>query len=140
MAAPNVFVIFADDLRYEVGNKTSYLGVYQGEMVFPAGANITPKLVISAFIQWHEDSPPDGWALRIDLPGGQVGGPFPLPPTETLLVPDPDTRLITFNLQTALIPFALVDKARIGVELFRRRQRKLVAVLRMRVLDHSEGS
>ena len=65
----------------------------------------------------------------------EVGGPFPLPPPETLLVPDPDTRLITFNLQTVLIPFALVDKARIGVELFRKRQMKLVAVLRMRVAD-----
>ncbi len=41
---PIAYTIFCDDLRQEVGNKVSYMGVYQGMMFVPAFPVALPKL------------------------------------------------------------------------------------------------
>ncbi len=43
------FAVFADDIRFEVGGKTSLMGMYQSDMVFPDSMKfpiIIPRLII----------------------------------------------------------------------------------------------
>src|SRR5690606_19978910 len=42
----SVSVIYADDLREEVGGKISIIGVYPAKMVFPSFPAVLPKLAI----------------------------------------------------------------------------------------------
>jgi hypothetical protein len=47
-AAPYAFVVWCDDIRQEVGNKPSFMGVYTGALVVPALPAVLPKLCIWA--------------------------------------------------------------------------------------------
>lgn len=48
MSAPrHLEVIYCDDIREEVGNKFSYMGVYSGELVVARGAVVLPKLCVA---------------------------------------------------------------------------------------------
>jgi len=40
--------IFCDDIRHEMGNKLSFMGCYQGELIVPAMPFVLPKLCIYA--------------------------------------------------------------------------------------------
>ncbi len=40
--------IYCDDIRYEMGNKLSFMGCYQGELFVPAAPTILAKLCIHA--------------------------------------------------------------------------------------------
>jgi hypothetical protein len=47
--ARTAFCIFCDDIRHEIGNKLSYMGVYSTDMVFPPGALSDAPIVVSRF-------------------------------------------------------------------------------------------
>lgn len=44
--ARNLFTLFADDVRQEIGNKLTIVGVYQSQMLVPAFPLTLPKLAI----------------------------------------------------------------------------------------------
>lgn len=43
----NANAIFCDDIRQEIGNKTSFMGIYNGEMFFSEFPAYVPKICIS---------------------------------------------------------------------------------------------
>lgn len=61
---PNGRVIFCDDIRQEVGNKPSFMGVYTSSMVFPASVTFPITLArLGIAIFWNE--PIDGYSEEL---------------------------------------------------------------------------
>ncbi len=58
-------VVFCDDIRLEIGNKASLMGVYGGEMVFPAFPGHTPQLCVSVQIRTPVSEPIEVFSIRI---------------------------------------------------------------------------
>lgn len=42
---------FCDDVRIEIGNKTSLMGIYGGELLVPAMPTMLPKLAVVTFVR-----------------------------------------------------------------------------------------
>jgi hypothetical protein len=64
------FTLFADDLRQEVGGKTSLMGIYQLDMIYPLDFPITlPKFVM--LIRYYEvkGAFKDDLVVRVFFPG-----------------------------------------------------------------------
>ena len=63
--------IFCDDIRFELGNKTSLMGIYQSDMIFGAAAPVfLPKLVIAFWLITDIEDKPSDVSVRIIAPGG----------------------------------------------------------------------
>jgi hypothetical protein len=64
------FTIFCDDVRYETGNKLSYMGVYDSELIvigeYPI---VVPKLLLSVVYMADPESENHQIDLAIFLPG-----------------------------------------------------------------------
>ncbi|MBB2930992.1 DUF6941 family protein [Paraburkholderia silvatlantica] len=48
---------FCDDVRLEVGNKSSLMGVYGGDLQVPSFPYVLPKFAVVTFIRTHIDKP-----------------------------------------------------------------------------------
>lgn len=74
MPAPRVSTcIFCDDVRYEMGNKISLIGVYNSDIIFPANPPlIVPKLGIVVWIVTDIDDIPTALSLRITVPPNET--------------------------------------------------------------------
>jgi hypothetical protein len=86
--------IFCDDIRFEVGNKASLIGVYNGVMFFADGQPfpiMLPKLCMSVRIYMPFDTNPDRIELSVYFPGNADDAPDykqsieNLPPVRKLL-------------------------------------------------------
>jgi hypothetical protein len=132
MTAPAVYVLFSEDVREEMGNTSTYVGVLNGDVGFAERRRVTfPKLVVSSFVQWDARKPPDGWGIQITLPDGDAPPLFPLPPSGAdALVPDPDTGLINITYSVEVSPLIASAGSRVTVELIRHKSRRLVGILR----------
>lgn len=53
----NVFTIFSDDVRHEVGGKVSYIGVYSGKMMVQSFPAALPKLCLTIKITTPSNKP-----------------------------------------------------------------------------------
>jgi hypothetical protein len=63
--------VFCDDVRAEVGNKTSLMGIYQSDMIFPQGPPaITPKICVAFWLVTDLDDRPKSVTLRLLAPNG----------------------------------------------------------------------
>jgi hypothetical protein len=79
------FCQFCDDVRMEIGNKPSFMGLYSGQMVFPeqpleGTPVIIPRLVIIPWLFTAREDPPQ--KLNVILygpPGKTIIFNFPLP-------------------------------------------------------------
>ena len=68
--------LFCDDIRFELGNKHTYVGCYDAEIVLPELPFVLPKFCISVELHLREfplDETPI--ELRIFLPGDQPNSP-----------------------------------------------------------------
>ena len=52
----HAWAIYCDDVRQEVGNKLSFMGIYNGEMYFNEFPSTLPKLSIVAYCQTNIDN------------------------------------------------------------------------------------
>jgi len=104
MAVPrSAFCLFCDDVRMEVGNKPSYMGIYTGEMVFPPDPPPEAQIALSKFVilAWlfcdvndkpdritvHVYGPPGRTEIfKHDVPAEQFAQPEPLFDDVTKLV------------------------------------------------------
>lgn len=59
--------IFCDDIRHEIGNKMSYIGVYQGELIVPEIPIALPRLCIFATALTPISRPFKSLTLRVLL-------------------------------------------------------------------------
>jgi len=57
--------IFCDDIRQEIGNKLSFMGCYQGELVVPMAPVALPKLCVFASIWTPKERPFKSLMLRV---------------------------------------------------------------------------
>src|SRR5947208_9776772 len=61
--------IFCDDIRHEVGNKVSLMGVYSADVLFPMPPPVTFRtLGIVAWIIFDVDDRPTHFTLRVLIP------------------------------------------------------------------------
>lgn len=61
----NVFTIFSDDVRHEIGGKISYIGTYSGKMFVPSFPITIPKLCLSLKITTASSKPFKKLKVRI---------------------------------------------------------------------------
>jgi len=71
------FCLFCDDIRMEIGNKPSFMGVYTGEMVFPPGLSLDVGIFVSKFaVMWwlfcDKDDRPQHISVRVSIPPGHT--------------------------------------------------------------------
>lgn len=71
--APFGYTIFCDDIRHELGNKTSLIGVYENDMLFqhPTFPLLIPKLVMAIVVEVPKADLPDKIKLEIFFPGDE---------------------------------------------------------------------
>jgi hypothetical protein len=132
MAIPDAFVLFVDDVRQEVGNKTSYMGAYGTDLVFDeTHGTVLLRLVVTTFLQWHTESPPDGWFLHVQLPT-ESPPPISLPPEGAPILPDQDSGLVRLTVQVVVVQLPLSDGTRIEVALVKDEERKLLGFLNLK--------
>lgn len=50
---------FCDDVRSEIGNKTSLMGIYGGELLVPVMPTMVPRLAVVIFVRtrWISNTP-----------------------------------------------------------------------------------
>lgn len=53
----NVFTIFSDDVRHEIGGKVSYIGVYAGKLLAASFPVVLPKLCLTLRITTPSSKP-----------------------------------------------------------------------------------
>jgi hypothetical protein len=59
--------LFCDDIRYEIGNKTSILGIYNGVLQAASVPVVLPKLCIATFLSSPVDMPVSSLSIRVSL-------------------------------------------------------------------------
>lgn len=66
MTAPrHVHAIWCDDIRQEVGNKPSFMGVYTGGLIVPALPTVLPRLAIWCWVVTPIDRPIEKLRLAV---------------------------------------------------------------------------
>jgi hypothetical protein len=70
MASPRVaHCVFCDDIRQEIGNKISLMGIYSGEMIFPVKPPVVlPKFGIVAWVIADIDDPIQTISVSLNVP------------------------------------------------------------------------
>lgn len=116
--------IFCDDIRYEQSGKVSYIGVYQGDMIFvqPLPSTI-PKFGFSVLFAQKKDLFDPNLRLKIFLPGDPEDQPSieaDLPPPDAMPVSaDPNPSLITMRALFIVTPLLIKQEGRIRVRIVR---------------------
>jgi len=66
--ADTIYSFVCDDVREEVGNKLTFVGVYQKEIILPKFPTLLPKLAIVIFIDDLKKPLPAGY-IKAHIPG-----------------------------------------------------------------------
>lgn len=112
----HVEVIYCDDIRQEIGQKHSYMGVYSGDMVIPNFPAVLPKLCIAVTVVTPIDDPIE--TLQINI--FQDGIDEPIISTEKITAPPPslekdDSTLLMAHFMFALSPFQIEKESKLRV-------------------------
>ena len=93
MASTFMHAIFCDDLRHEMGNKYSYMGVYAGAMFVPGYPYTLPKLGVTFWLVDASEKPRSNVSFIVYLDDSEVGRVDMLidQPTEIKLAGDDDS-------------------------------------------------
>jgi hypothetical protein len=108
---PSLRALFCDDVRQEVGNKLSYLGVYSGNLVVPAFPTNLVKLCCVFSLHVPSKSPPKSVTFKL-LREEEVIFEASLPPEhikslETLAGSGKDTRVLTMGTIAQFVSFPI---------------------------------
>ena len=69
MESRPVFCMFFDDIRHEVGGKTSYMGQYRGDLILNVPLPVTlPKLCMSISVMCDITDLPSSIVIRVNIP------------------------------------------------------------------------
>jgi hypothetical protein len=101
-------VIFSDDIRHELGNKQSLIGIYEGKMFVPTFPIVLPKLCVTVWAVTPIDKPFK--ALRLQLLSGEnvlVDQPLPVESLQALVEPaSPDNpKVISARASLQISPY-----------------------------------
>ena len=121
---PYGWTIFCDDIRHEVGNKFSFMGVYKGDLIvhgaFPA---TLPKFGLAvSYRVYLDDARLEEVTLAVYLPGDEDGNPSikgAIPISEMVAKADPPSRggdtFREFQVVIVASPLTLKQSGRIKV-------------------------
>ena len=113
-------VIYCDDIREEVGNKFSYMGVYSGELTVPIAPLLLSKLCVVAKVITDIDNPFESLEVRIVMVKGDdeteilSTGPIPFP-ADLPRQHDDSARLMA-QMTFMLSPFQIDEETTIRVK------------------------
>lgn len=112
-----VHVVFCDDIRHEVGNKVSFMGCYQREMLVPVTPLILARLCIFVTVSTPVERPFKSLALHVHQGTNEVAV-IEMPSDDlihsTAPMQDGDTRIVA-NLGLTLAPLVLTEPGDIRV-------------------------
>ena len=110
----NVFTIFSDDVRHEIGGKISYIGVYAGKMLLPAFPAVLSKLCLTVKITTPISKPFEKLNVKIYkdeeliAEGGVAPADLQAAPTAGELGDEPPKNILRdLQLGFAFSPFAV---------------------------------
>lgn len=85
----HAYAIFCDDVRHEIGNKTSYMGVYSEQLLVPQFPFLLPKLCVVTSVVTDLQEPFEELVVRllkddevlaeVIVPNEKLENPLPLP-------------------------------------------------------------
>jgi len=133
-------VIYCDDIRDEVGNKFSYMGIYTQDLTVPNAPLLLPKLCIAVKAVTDIGDPFESLEVRIvKIKGDEETellstGPFPMPPLADLPKLDNDSTCIFAQMYFMLTPFQIDDETIIRVKANTEREELRGAALRIRIV------
>lgn len=118
--------IYCDDIREEVGNKFSYMGVYSGELTVPNAPLLLPRLCVVAKVITDIASPFESLEVRIVMVKGDdeteilSTGPIPFP-ADLPRQNDDSTRLMA-QMTFMLSPFQINEETTLRVKAITERE------------------
>lgn len=132
-------VIYCDDIREEVGNKSSYMGVYSGELTVPNAPVLLSKLCIVARATTDIDDPFESLEVRIVAVNGEneieilSTGSIPLPAEQPQLDGGQTRMLAQMNFM--LSPFQITEATTLRVKAITEREElRGATALRIRIV------
>ena len=135
----HVEVIYCDDIRQEVGNKFSYMGVYSGELNVTSAPVLLPKLCILVKVGTEIVDPFEALEVRIVKVKGDEEtellstGPIPQPAEVPPRLEHGSTRLIA-QMAFMLAPFQIDEETLIRIKAITEREELLGMGLRIRIV------
>lgn len=142
MATPrSAFCLFCDDIRLEVGNKPSFMGVYTGEMVFPADSPpglqiVIPKFGILVWLFCDKDDAPSRITLHLYGPPGKteiIKFDVPLGQTDHPSMPFQDVTRLVFHAALPIVGLPISYDGVLEVTLETERETVRAGRLRLRM-------
>lgn len=133
-------VIYCDDIRNEVGNKFSFMGIYTRELTIPSAPLLLPRLCIAVKVVTDIDDPFESLVVRVvKIKDGEETellstGLLPMPSLTDLPARDGDTTCMLLQMQFVLSPFQIEEEATIRVKATTEREELLGAALHLRIV------
>jgi hypothetical protein len=133
-------VIYCDDIRNEVGNKFSYIGIYTRELNIPSVPLLLPKLCIVVKVVSDINDPIESVVVRVVITKDHEE--TELISTGTLIMPhstelherDNDSTCVLTQMQFVLSPFQIDEESTLRVKATTEREELLGVALRLRVV------
>ena len=140
---PHAIVIFCDDIRQEVGNKQSLMGIYEQELVFSVpdeGAHLT-QICALVRLEWPRGrASTEGAFVKASLPDGKVDVSLPLAGFAEFAAAQPDRKADIARLTFKLVNFPCLDGVALSVHLHIDDRRKLLGVLHLRAATGQDSA
>jgi len=132
-------VIYCDDIRQEVGNKFSYMGVYSSELIVPSTPVLLPKLCIAVKVSTDIGDPFEALEARVVKVKGDdetellSTGALQLP-TDLSGLDDGVNRRFAVQLTFMLAPFQIDEETILRVKAITEREELRGMGLRIRIV------
>lgn len=134
-------VIYCDDIRNEVGNKFSYMGIYTRELNIPSVPLLLPKLCIVVKVVSDINDPIESVVVRVVMLKDHKE--IELITTDSLTMPSPtelqgrdnDSTCVLTQMQFVLSPFQIDEESTLRVKATTEREELLGVALRLRVVS-----
>jgi hypothetical protein len=135
------FCIFCDDIRMEVGNKPSFMGMYAADLVFPPNPPpdfqiFLPKFAIISWLFGDVSDKPTKVLVHVFGPPGKteiIRYEVPYDPLTPLNSPFDDPTRFMLNIQIPLVNFPIACDGAIQVEIETERETIRAGRLRVRI-------
>jgi hypothetical protein len=118
MAKPQIFILFCDDVREEVGNKLSLMGLLGPEIFIPLPEITLKGLVIGALCRFFTPEPVDAeFAVQFVPANGETLSISPPEPAFIKLEPQGNEGIWTSNILGSFQGLSIHEGMRIDVSL-----------------------
>ena len=134
----HIQAIFCDDIRHEMGNKVSFMGVYSGQLLVPSLPTILPKLCVVTSVMTSVEEPFEQLTVRlfkddevlteISLTAEQLAAPLQMMNEET-----EDSSFPIFSFQATFIISPLVIDSPCVLRVFAENEADEIRSLSLRI-------